>query len=262
MAKSHSANLDPVQIPSIDPAEVEKFSAMAADWWDPHGDFRPLHKFNPVRLGFLRERAAAHFALDPASRRPLEGLSLIDVGCGGGLVAEPMARLGAQVTAVDASEANIKTAMTHARENGLDIDYRVGTVEGMIAAGSGPYDIVLALEVVEHVADPRQFLQDAASLVRPGGLMVVATINRTAKAFALAIVGAEYVLRWLPRGTHDFAKLVRPGEVASALRQAGLQTEPPQGVSYAPLTDSWRLSQDTKVNYMVVGTRPAEGVTA
>lgn len=258
MAISDGANLDQVQIPSIDPDEVEKFSAMAADWWNPHGNFRPLHKFNPVRLGFLRDRVARHFGLDPARRRPLEGLSLIDVGCGGGLVAEPMARLGAQVTAVDASEANIKTALIHAREHGLDINYCVGTVEGMIAAGHGPYDIVLALEVVEHVADPRQFLIDAARLVRPGGLMVVATINRTAKAFALAIVGAEYVLRWLPRGTHDFAKLVRPGEVASALEAAGLRTEPPQGVSYAPLTDSWRLSEDTKVNYMLVGMRPAE----
>lgn len=257
MSQASQTTADGPSRPSIDPAEVEKFSRMAADWWDPHGKFRPLHRFNPVRLGFIRETAERHFGLEPDARRPLEGLSLLDIGCGGGLVAEPMARLGAKVTAVDASEANIKTALTHAQESGLEIDYRAGTAEQLLEAGEGPFDIVLNLEVVEHVADPAAFLSDTARLVAPGGLMVVATINRTAKAFALAIVGAEYVLGWLPRGTHQFDKLVTPREVSEALESAGLFAQDAQGVSFSPLTDRWRLSDDAKVNYMVVGTRPS-----
>ncbi len=245
----------PPRTPSIDADEVEKFSALAAEWWDATGKFRPLHKFNPVRLHHIRDTAIAHFGRDPSARQPLEGLRVLDIGCGGGLVAEPMARLGARVTGVDASEANIKTALTHAQESGLDIDYRAGTAEGLIEAGEPPFDLVLNLEVVEHVADPDRFLRDTAALLAPGGLMVVATINRTARAFATAIVGAEYVLRWLPRGTHRFDKLVRPGEVEAALREAGLATQPPQGVAYNPLSDSWALSSDTGVNYMMVATR-------
>ncbi|NBC20191.1 MAG: bifunctional 2-polyprenyl-6-hydroxyphenol methylase/3-demethylubiquinol 3-O-methyltransferase UbiG [Alphaproteobacteria bacterium] len=241
--------------PSIDPEEVEKFSAMAADWWDPTGKFRPLHRFNPVRLEFIRDTAQRHFGLDGEARRPLEGLRLLDIGCGGGLVSEPMARLGAKVTGVDASEANIKTAITHAGQSGLDIDYRAGTAEQLLEADEAPFDIILNLEVVEHVADPRTFLSDTARLVAPGGMMVVATINRTPKAFALAIVGAEYVLRWLPRGTHSFDKLVKPAEVSGALEKAGLAAQEPQGVSFQPLSNSWRLSKDTKVNYMLVATR-------
>ena len=186
MVKTIEGSQGAPRTPSIDPAEVAKFSAMAADWWDPKGKFRPLHLFNPVRLKFIRETAERHFGIAPGKRTPLEGLKLLDIGCGGGLVCEPMARLGADVTGVDASEANIKTALTHAGEQGLAIDYRAGTAEGLIDAGEGPFDVVLNLEVVEHVADPRQFLMDTASLVRPGGLMIVATLNRTAKSLATA----------------------------------------------------------------------------
>lgn len=242
--------------PSIDPDEVAKFTAMAAEWWDPKGKFRPLHKFNPVRLGFIRDTIEAHFGLSPSTRRPFDGLRVLDIGCGGGLVSEPMTRLGAAVTAVDASEANIKTAMTHAEQGGLDIDFRAGTVEALIEADEAPFDVVLNLEVVEHVADPAQFLKDCASLVKPGGLMIVATLNRTAKAFALAIVGAEYVLGWLPRGTHEFEKFLRPDEIERPMSAAGLTVQPPQGVSFNPIADQWRLSDDTKVNYLMVAARP------
>src|SRR5262245_46611984 len=171
------------EAPSVDPAEIEKFRAMAADWWSPTGKFAPLHKFNPVRLTFIRDQAVRHFGLDDASRRPLEGLRLLDAGCGGGLVTEPMARLGAHAVGIDAGDANIKAAMVHADQSRVDVDYRVGTVEGLIAAGEKPFDIVLALEVVEHVADPKLFLADCARLLAPGGLMIVATLNRTAKAY-------------------------------------------------------------------------------
>jgi len=240
--------------PSVDDAEIEKFSRMAAEWWDPKSKFAPLHKFNPARLAFLRERLCAHFGRE--GREPLAGLSLLDIGCGGGLVSEPMARLGASVTGVDAAEANIKTAMTHVGQSGLEVDYRAGTAEELIAAGEGPFDVVLNLEVVEHVADPEQFLRDTASLVAPGGLMLVATLSRTPKAFALAIVGAEYVLGWLPRGTHEWSKFLKPREIVDALTGAGLTVRAPQGVSYNPLMDAWRLSQDTDVNYMIVSARP------
>lgn len=255
MSQDSKASQVPPATPSIDAAEVAKFEAMAADWWNPDGKFRPLHKFNPARLAFIREQAERHFGLDPQSARPLEGLRLLDIGCGGGLVSEPMARLGAQVVGVDASEGNIKTALTHAAQSGLEIDYRAGTAEGLIASGEPAFDIVLNLEVVEHVADPARFLADTASLVAPGGLMIVASLNRTAKAFALAIVGAEYVMGWLPRGTHEFAKFVRPDEVRAALTGAGLRPEPAVGVSYNPLRDAWAVSSDTGVNYMVVARR-------
>lgn len=241
--------------PSIDPDEVAKFTAMAAEWWDPKGKFKPLHKFNPVRLGFIRDTIEAHFDCESNARRPFEGLRILDIGCGGGLVSEPMRRLGAEMVSVDASEANIKTAMTHAEQSGLEIDFRAGTVEELIEAGEAPFDVVLNLEVVEHVADPSQFLKDCAGLVKPGGLMIVATLNRTAKAFALAIVGAEYVLGWLPKGTHQFEKFLRPGEIEQPLRQAGLEIDPPQGVSFNPIMDQWRLSGDTNVNYMMVSRR-------
>lgn len=256
MAQTDAKTQEKPRSISIDPAEVEKFSSIAAEWWDPKGKFRPLHRFNPVRLGFIRDTIEAHFALKPGAKRPLEGLRLLDIGCGGGLVSEPMARLGADVTAVDASEANIKTAMTHAAEGGLKIDFRAGTVEGLLEAGEPPFDVVLNLEVVEHVANPDQFLADCAALVKPGGLMIAATINRTTKAFALAIVGAEYVLRWLPAGTHEFEKFLKPEEIARAVSKAGLEPMDPQGVSYSPLRDEWRLTRDTKVNYMLVATRP------
>ena len=243
--------------PSIDPDEVAKFTAMADEWWDPKGKFRPLHKFNPVRLGFIRAQIEAHFGLQTGKKRPFEGLTGLDIGCGGGLVSEPMARLGLSMTSVDASEANIKTAMTHAKAGGLDIDFRAGTAEALLEAGEEPFDVVLNLEVVEHVANPDVFLANCAKLLKPGGIMFLATLNRTPKAFALAIVGAEYVLGWLPRGTHEFDKFLKPGELEAPLTAAGLTCEPPQGVSFNPLTDSWRLSKDTGVNYMMVAKRPA-----
>lgn len=241
---------------SIDPGEVEKFSKIADEWWDPFGKFKPLHKFNPARLAYIRDAAAAHFARDRRDRSPLQGLRLLDVGCGGGLVAEPMRRLGADVVAIDASDRNIKTAMVHAAEAGIEIDYRATTVEDLVQAGEAPFDIVLNLEVVEHVADPAEFLADSARLLRPGGLMIVATINRTLKALALAKIGAEYVLGWLPRGTHDPAKFLKPVEMERALSSAGLAVTAFAGVSYNPLMDLWKISDDTDVNYMAIATKP------
>jgi 2-polyprenyl-6-hydroxyphenyl methylase / 3-demethylubiquinone-9 3-methyltransferase len=239
--------------PSIDPSEVAKFAAMAEDWWNPTGKFRPLHKFNPTRLAFIREKACAHFGRDPAERAPLKGLRVLDIGCGGGLLCEPMTRMGATVMGVDATEPNIKTAMTHAADVGLEIDYRVGTAEALLAADVEKFDLVLNMEVVEHVADPAAFLQTCAALVRPGGLMLVATINRTPKALALAIIGAERILRWLPPGTHEYDKLVRPEEIVSALgTDPTLKLSGPIGVSYNPLLDTWNLSKDTAMNYMMV----------
>ncbi|MEY3233054.1 MAG: hypothetical protein RL230_325 [Pseudomonadota bacterium] len=248
----------PPHSPSIDPAEVAKFAAMAEDWWNPYGKFRPLHKFNPTRLRFIRETAEAHFGLRPGSDLPLKGLKLLDIGCGGGLLSEPMTRLGAAVTGVDATEPNIKTAMTHAAQTGLSIDYRYGTAEGLLAAGEGQFDIVLNMEVVEHVADAAAFLKNTAQLVAPGGLMFVATINRTPKALALAIIGAERILRWLPPGTHDYDKLVKPSEVQAALKpEAGLSLDEPIGVNYNPLMDRWSLGADTSMNYMIVVRKTA-----
>ncbi|MGF1462136.1 MAG: bifunctional 2-polyprenyl-6-hydroxyphenol methylase/3-demethylubiquinol 3-O-methyltransferase UbiG [Maricaulaceae bacterium] len=251
-----TATVETLRPASVDPDEVEKFAKIAAQWWDPAGKFKPLHKFNPVRLGFIRDEICARFGRDADARRPFDGLKLLDVGCGGGLVSEPMARLGATVTGIDATEANVKTASVHAEQSGLKIDYRHGAPELLAEAGEGSYDVVLNLEVVEHVADVEGFLKTCASLVAPGGVMVLATINRTAKAFVTAIVGAEYVLGWLPRGTHQFDKLVRPDEIRSALSPEGLTLEGPIGVSYNPLTDAWRLSGDASVNYMMVAIKP------
>lgn len=241
---------------TIDPAEVEKFSRIAAEWWDPFGKFRPLHKFNPVRLAYIRDAACANFGRDRRAREPLAGLRLLDVGCGGGLVCEPMRRLGAEVVGVDASEKNIKVAALHAEEQGLAIDYRAVTVESLIDSGEAPFDIVLNLEAVEHVADIDLFLKSSAAMVKPGGIMVVATINRTLKAFALAKVAVEYVLGWLPRGTHDPRRFVTPDEIKTALAAAGLAPTATTGMSYNPLLDIWRISDDTDVNYMVTAARP------
>ncbi len=248
---------DAPRTPSIDADEVAKFSAIAAQWWDPKGKFRPLHRFNPVRLGFIRSTIETHFDLPAKARHPFKGLRILDIGCGGGLISEPMARLGATVTGVDASAENIKTAITHANEGGLDVDFRTGTIEGLLEAGEEPFDVVLNMEVVEHVANPETFLSDCAALIKPGGLTIIATINRTTKAFALAIVGAEYVLRWLPAGTHEFDKFLKPEEITRIVTRAGLTARDPQGVSYNPIADEWRLSNDSKVNYMLVATRPA-----
>lgn len=240
---------------TIDAAEIDKFSDMAAEWWDPFGKFKPLHKFNPVRLAYIRDAACSQFGRDGAVTKPLAGLKLLDIGCGGGLVAEPMARLGADVAAIDASEANIKTALAHAAPLDLNIDYRCAAAEDMVAAGEGPFDIVLNLEVVEHVADVDLFLKTSADLVAPGGMLVMATINRTLKALALAKVGAEYILRWLPAGTHDPRKFVKPEEAESALRDAGMTVSELAGVSYNPLLDQWRISDDMAVNYMLTAVK-------
>ena len=241
---------------TVDPSEIAKFEAMAAEWWDLKGKFKPLHMMNPVRLDYITRQIAAEFGRDLSTPEPFKGLRILDIGCGGGLLCEPMARLGADMVSVDASEANIKTAMTHAAETGIKIDYRAGTVEALLESGEPAFDVVLNLEVVEHVANPAQFLSQCASLVKPGGLMIVATINRTTKAYALAIVGAEYVLRWLPRGTKEFDKLVKPTEIETALKGSGMLVRAPQGVSFNPIMDEWRLSKDTKVNYMMVATKP------
>ena len=248
---------DTLKSPTVDPDEVEKFGRIAAEWWSPTGKFRPLHKFNPVRLAFIRDAVCAAMGRDPDAPTPLNGLTLLDIGCGGGLLSEPMTRLGARVTGVDATEANVKTASVHAAEQGLDIDYRHGTAEKLLDVGEGPFDVILNMEVVEHVADVDLFLRTCARLLAPGGLMVIATINRTPKAFALAIFGAEYVLGWLPRGTHQYAKLVKPREIERPLSAEGLTLEPPTGVFYNPLNDRWSLSGDTSVNYMMTARAQA-----
>ncbi len=240
--------------PSVDPAEIARFAAMADEWWDPSGKFKPLHKFNPVRLGYIRDRIAQHFGRDPLAAKPLAGLRLLDIGCGGGLIAEPMARLGATVVAIDASAKNIGIASNHAARMGLAIDYRHATAEDLVAAGE-QFDAVLSLEVVEHVADVNGFLGSCGALVRPGGALVVATLNRTPKAFLLAIVGAEYVLGWLPRGTHEWKKFVRPGEIADALRAPGLAVTHMTGVAFNPVLDTWRLARDLDVNYMAFAVK-------
>ncbi|MBE9553253.1 MAG: bifunctional 2-polyprenyl-6-hydroxyphenol methylase/3-demethylubiquinol 3-O-methyltransferase UbiG [Proteobacteria bacterium] len=240
---------------TVDEAETAKFAAMAEEWWDPEGKFAPLHKLNPVRLEFLRDRICAHFGCDPMGNRPLDGLALADVGCGGGLLSEPMARLGATVTGIDAGEKNVRIATAHAETVGVEVDYRCDSVEAMAARGE-TYDVVLNMEVVEHVADVGLFLEASAALVKPGGMMFLATLNRTLKAFGLAIVGAEYILGWLPRGTHDWNKFVRPSELAAPLRRAGLEMTELAGVAYNPLKDKWSLApRDLDVNYMAVAER-------
>jgi len=242
------------QSASIDPDEVAKFSKIAAEWWDPAGKFAPLHKFNPVRLGFIRTEAAAHFGRDGRSLRPFEGFSLLDIGCGGGLLSEPMARLGFAVTGADASEKNIGTARTHAAHSGLPVTYRATTAEALVEEGQG-FDVVLNMEVVEHVADVAGYLDACARLVKPGGLTFVATLNKTLKSLALAKIGAEYVLGWLPRGTHDWNRFIPPAELKKSLERAGLNVLKTQGVSFDPLNWDWRLSSDVDVNYMVVAQR-------
>lgn len=241
---------------SVDPAEVEKFSRIADEWWDPHGKFGPLHKFNPVRLAYIRDAICRHFARDPHETRALNDLRLLDVGCGGGLVAEPMRRLGANVVAIDASDRNVKTALVHAAEHGLDIDYQTTTVEALTDSGEPPFDVVLNLEVVEHVADPDAFLARSARLVRPGGLMVVATINRTLRALAFAKIGAEYILGWLPRGAHDPRRFLPPDALDRALAAAGMTPTGIAGVSYDPLMGLWKISGDVGINYIKTAIKP------
>lgn len=240
---------------TIDTEEVERFSRMAQEWWNPAGKFKPLHKFNPVRLGYIRDHVATHFGLDPRVAKPLKDLRLLDIGCGGGLLCEPMARLGANVVGADASALNIEVAKLHAAESGLKIDYRAETAEALADQGER-FDVILNMEVVEHVADIDLFLSKCSEMLKPGGIMFVATINRTLKAWGLAIIGAEYVLRWLPRGTHDFKKLVRPEELENSLAEAGLSIRDRTGVIYNPLADRWQRSRDMDVNYMVLAEKP------
>lgn len=243
----------------VDAEEIAKFERIAEEWWDPFGKFKPLHKFNPVRLGYIRDRISEHFGRERTNSAPLADLRLLDVGCGGGLVAEPMRRLGAAVTAVDASARNIQVARIHAESQGLDIDYRAGTVEILgdaIARGDDePFDVVLNLEIIEHVPDVSAFIAASARLLSPNGLMITATLNRTLKSLALAKIGAEYILRWLPVGAHDWRKFVTPAELRRALAAAGLAPSAETGLSYNPLFDNWTLSQDMAVNYMIAAAR-------
>ena len=238
---------------TVDPAEIERFSRIADEWWDPTGKFAPLHRLNPVRIAYIRDRVAAHWQRDALNGEPLKGLSLLDIGCGGGLLSEPMTRLGASVTGVDASARNIATASVHAGRQDLVIDYRQGTAEALAESGA-QFDVVLALEIVEHVADVDLFLRSCGRMVKPGGLLFLSTLNRTAKAWALAIAGAEYVLGWLPRGTHDWKKFLKPSEVARGLRAGGIEPQEIVGVVYAPLSRKWSLNNnDLDVNYMLYG---------
>jgi len=240
---------------SIDQGEIDKFSAMAREWWDPRGKFRPLHMMNPCRLDYVTRQIAAQFDRDLSARRPFEGVRLLDIGCGGGLMAEPMARLGAAVTGIDAAEDNIPVARAHAAEQGLEIAYRAATAETLAAEGAR-FDVVLALEVVEHVADPAAFVASCRDLTAAGGLVIASTLNRTAKSFGLAILGAEWVLGWLPRGTHDWNRFVTPDEMSGLMTGAGLSCVDRTGMVFDPLAWSWHLSdRDLSVNYLATALR-------
>jgi 2-polyprenyl-6-hydroxyphenyl methylase/3-demethylubiquinone-9 3-methyltransferase len=246
---------------TVDAAEVDRFSRLAGEWWDPRGKMAVLHKFNPVRLAWIRDAACRQFGRNDGHPPCLDGLRILDIGCGGGLLCEPLARLGAGMVGADPSSNNIEAAKLHAAGRGLEIDYRVTVAETLAAAGER-FDVVLAMEVVEHVADAGLFLRTCAGMVKPGGLMISATLNRTLKSFALAIVGAEYVLRWLPRGTHRWDKFLTPNELEAALAHAGLAVTDETGVIYNPLTDQWRLSPDMDVNYMVTAAKAAQKARA
>jgi 2-polyprenyl-6-hydroxyphenyl methylase / 3-demethylubiquinone-9 3-methyltransferase len=239
---------------TVDDAEVARFAALADEWWDPRGKMAVLHKFNPVRLAYIRDAACRHFARNSKHLDCLKDLRILDIGCGGGILCEPLARLGAAMVGADPAEKNIAAAKLHAEESELAIDYRATTAEALADAGER-FDVVLAMEVVEHVADVKLFVRRCAEMVKPGGLMIAATINRTIKSFALAIVGAEYVLRWLPRGTHQWDRFVTPDELEIAMERAGLRTTDERGVIYNLLADRWQLSTDTDVNYMVLGEK-------
>jgi 2-polyprenyl-6-hydroxyphenyl methylase/3-demethylubiquinone-9 3-methyltransferase len=240
---------------TIDPTEVAKFEAMAAEWWDPNGKFKPLHMLNPCRLDYITAQIAAEFDRDLRCTTPFAGLRLLDIGCGGGLLSEPMARLGATVVGADAAPRNIPVAQVHAAQSGLDIDYRHTTAEDLAAAGE-QFDVVLNMEVVEHVADPLTYLTACQQLLKPGGLHVCSTLNRNPKSYAMAIVGAEYVMRWLPKGTHDWSKFITPDELYDLLRNAGLDPVDRKGFVFNPITWGWRLSdRDLSVNYVTASVK-------
>jgi 2-polyprenyl-6-hydroxyphenyl methylase / 3-demethylubiquinone-9 3-methyltransferase len=241
---------------TVDAGEVANFAAVARAWWDPDGEFRPLHRLNPVRLTFLRDQLARHFSRNPTSTRPFKGLSLLDIGCGGGIVAEPLARLGFVVTAIDADATAIRIARAHAADAGLAIDYRQAAAEDLVRRRQR-FDAVLALEVIEHSADPALFLATAASLVAPGGGFALSTLNRTLRSFLFAIVGAEYVLRWVPRGTHRWSKFVRPSEVAEILQKNRLDMQAVTALNYRPDGSGWRLGGRPDVNYLLFASKPA-----
>jgi len=241
---------------TVDDHEIAKFQAMAAEWWDPNGKFKPLHMLNPCRLDYITSQIAAEFGRDLTADAPFAGLRILDIGCGGGLLAEPMARLGADVVGADAAERNIPVAQVHAEESGLTIDYRHTTAEAMAAAGE-QFDVVLNMEVVEHVADPQAYLTACQQLLKPGGLHICSTINRNPKSFAMAIVGAEYVMRWLPKGTHEWNKFITPNELFALIERAGLTPVDRKGFVFNPITWSWSLSdRDLSVNYVTAATKP------
>ena len=239
---------------TVDPREIERFTALAAEWWKPDGKFRTIHKFNPVRRDYIVAQIARHYGRDMDGEMPFAGLRILDVGCGAGLLCEPLAALGASVVGIDATARNVEIARWHAAENDLALDYRHCLAEHVLEAGE-QFDVVLNTEVVEHVADPKQLMRECSHLVASGGIMIVATLNRTLRAFVLAIVGAEYVLRWLPKGTHDWRRFLKPAEIGAMIRQHGLSLKELVGVSYNPLRGKWRLSNDASVNYMLLAKK-------
>lgn len=240
---------------TIDPAEVARFEKIARTWWDAKGPMKTLHKFNPVRLAYIRDQVADHWNRDTRDGNTLAGLSLVDVGCGGGLLCEPLARLGATVTGIDPAPTNVEVAKLHSAESGVPVTYRQATIEQLVAEGQS-FDIVLAMEVVEHVADVEEFVRACTAAVKPGGLLFMATLNRTMKAFALAIVGAEYILGWLPKGTHQWDKFVTPRELEAAIARGGLTVTQRDGVVFNPFTNQWKRSRDLDVNYMLAAEKP------
>ncbi len=243
------------QASSIDPVEVDRFAQLAAEWWDADGAMAPLHRLNPPRLRYSRERLCEQFSLDPTDLRPLKGLKLLDVGCGGGLLSEPFARMGATVVGIDAAAENIAAARTHAAAVGLEVDYRAMAAEDLAATGAR-FDVVVSMEVIEHVADVAGFMATCVELTRPGGALLLATLNRTARSYLEAILGAEYILGWLPAGTHDWSRFRKPAELGRHLRRAGAEPRDITGMRYWPRQDEWRLSRDTGVNYLVHAIRP------
>ncbi|MEM7777014.1 MAG: bifunctional 2-polyprenyl-6-hydroxyphenol methylase/3-demethylubiquinol 3-O-methyltransferase UbiG [Pseudomonadota bacterium] len=242
---------------NIDATEIDRFAKLSSQWWDADGKFKALHALTPARMRFIRETAHAHFPDLQPGLRPLTGKTVLDVGCGGGLASEPLARLGATVLGIDPAEENIEAARTHATQAGLTLTYAAQRAEDLVAE-SRTFDLVVSLEVIEHVPDPAAFVATCGALVAPGGVLVLSTLNRTARAYALAIVAGEYILGWLDRGTHDWNRFVTPDELARYLRAAGLHPQRPRGTVYAPLTDSWRLSDDVGVNYMMAAIRRAD----